>query len=98
MTLDPDVERLLRDECYRTKRSFKEALNSAVRATLRPAPRRLPKLLPPRAMGLRAGSAGSNLVTDAQIAAIASRTGGSVYSCDHDFGRFPRIDWTNPLE
>ena len=49
-------------------------------------------------MGLRAGSAGSNLVTDAQIAAIASRTGGSVYSCDHDFGRFPRIDWTNPLE
>ena len=55
MTLDPDVERLLRDECNRTKRSFKEALNSAVRATLRPAPRRLPKLLPPRAMGLRAG-------------------------------------------
>lgn len=53
--LDPDVERLLRDKCYRTKRSFKEALNSAVRATLRPAPRRLPKLLPPRAMGLRAG-------------------------------------------
>ena len=53
--LDPDVERLLRDKCYRTKRSFKEALNSAGRATLRPAPRRLPKLLPPRAMGLRAG-------------------------------------------
>ena len=45
-----------------------------------------------------AGGAGSNLVTDAQSAAIASRTGGSVYSCDHDFGRFPRIDWTNPLE
>ncbi len=55
VTLDPDVERLLRDECYRTKQSFKEALNSAVRATLRPAPRRLPKLLPPQAMGLRTG-------------------------------------------
>jgi len=55
VTLDPDVERWLRDECHRTKRSFKKALNSAVRATLRPAPRRLPKLLPPRAMGLRAG-------------------------------------------
>ncbi len=97
MTLNPEVERLLRDECYRTKRSFKEALNSAVRATLRPAPRRLPKLLPPRAMGLRARCAGSNLVTDAQIAAIASG-GGSVYFCDHDLGSFPRIDWTNPLE
>jgi predicted nucleic acid-binding protein len=44
-----------------------------------------------------AGSAGSNLVTDAQIAAIALRVGGTVYSCDHDFSRFPGIDWTNPL-
>lgn len=45
-----------------------------------------------------AGSAGSNLVTDAQLAAIALRVGGTVHSCDHDFGRFPGFDWTNPLD
>ena len=45
-----------------------------------------------------AGGGGANLVTDAQIAAIASRVGGTVYSCDHDFGRFRGIDWVNPLD
>lgn len=45
-----------------------------------------------------AGGAGANLVTDAQIAAIAGRVGGSVHSCDHHFGRFPGIDWSNPLD
>jgi hypothetical protein len=55
VTLDPDVERLLRDEGHRSKKSFKEVLNAAVRDSLRPAPRRLPKLLPPRSMGLRTG-------------------------------------------
>ena len=47
---------------------------------------------------LVAGGAGANLVTDAQIAAIALRVGGSVHSCDHDFARFRGIDWVNPLE
>jgi hypothetical protein len=55
LTLDPDTEKLLRDEQYRTKKSFKAVLNSAVRTALRPAPRSRPKLLPPRAMGLRTG-------------------------------------------
>lgn len=80
VTLDPDVERLLREECYRTKRSFKEALNAAVRATLRPAPRRLPTLLPPRAMGLRTGidprelaGLADELETDAYLATVARR-------------------------
>lgn len=45
---------------------------------------------------LKAGT-GANLVTNAQIAAIAQRTGGSVRSCDHDFARFPSIDWSDPL-
>ena len=78
--LDPDVERLLRDECYRTKKSFKEALNAAIRASLRPAPRRQPKLLPPRAMGLRAGigprilsGLADELETDAYLATAARR-------------------------
>ncbi|MBU3664752.1 MAG: antitoxin [Chthoniobacterales bacterium] len=55
LTLEPDVEKLLHDEQYRTKKTFKEVLNSAVRTALRPAPRKRPKLLPPRAMGLRTG-------------------------------------------
>jgi hypothetical protein len=55
LTLDPDTEKLLRDEQYRTNKSFKEVLNSAVRSALRPTPRARPKLLPPRAMGLRTG-------------------------------------------
>jgi len=55
LTLEPDVEKLLRDEQYRSKKSFKEVLNTAVRRALRPAPRPRPKLLPPRPMGMRAG-------------------------------------------
>lgn len=46
---------------------------------------------------LRAAGTGANLVTDAQIAAIALRTGASIRSCDHDFARFPGIDWSDPL-
>jgi len=55
LTLDPDTEKLLRDEQHRTKSSFKEVLNTAVRTALRPARRSRPKLLPPRPMGLRTG-------------------------------------------
>ena len=40
---------------------------------------------------------GGNLATDAQIAAIAHRVGGSIHSCDHDFARFPEIQWSDPL-
>jgi toxin-antitoxin system PIN domain toxin len=46
---------------------------------------------------LQAAGTGANLVTDAQIAAIAIRVGGSVRSCDNDFDRFPGIDWSDPL-
>lgn len=34
VTLDRDVERLLRDDMHRSRRSFKESLNTAVRAAL----------------------------------------------------------------
>lgn len=47
---------------------------------------------------LRAAGTGANLVTDAQIAAIALRTGASIRSCDHDFARFPGVDWSDPLD
>jgi toxin-antitoxin system PIN domain toxin len=46
---------------------------------------------------LQKAGTGANLVTDAQIAAIAVRTGGSIRSCDHDFARFPGVDWSDPL-
>lgn len=36
VTLDPDVEQLLKDAAYRSGRPFKTTLNDAIRAGLRP--------------------------------------------------------------
>ena len=44
-----------------------------------------------------AGSAGGNLVTDAQIAAIAIAHGAEVHTADQDFRRFPGLSCTFPL-
>lgn len=41
---------------------------------------------------------GGNLVSDAQIAAAALRLKARIHSADTDFGRFPGIDWRNPLD
>ena len=38
-----------------------------------------------------------NLVTDAQLAALALRHGLPVVSADTDFARFPEVNWINPL-
>jgi len=38
-----------------------------------------------------------NLVTDAQLAALAIEHGVEVYSADSDFARFPEVRWRNPL-
>lgn len=40
---------------------------------------------------------GSNLLTDAQIAAVSLLFTGTVYSNDTDFQRFPKLKWKNPL-
>ena len=45
-----------------------------------------------------AGSAGGNLVTDAQIAELAIAHRGTVHTADHDFRRFPQLDSHYPLE
>lgn len=45
----------------------------------------------------KAGTAG-NLVTDAQIAALAQEYGATVHTADTDFARFTGIEWENPLE
>lgn len=38
-----------------------------------------------------------NLVTDAQLAALALELGVAVVSADSDFARFPEVRWVNPL-
>lgn len=57
VTLDKDVERLLKDAMHRTRRSFKQTLNDAVRVALgrRRRRRSRPFVVKARALGLRAG-------------------------------------------
>jgi len=42
-------------------------------------------------------SAAANLIPDANLAAIAVGHGCTLCSSDRDFGRFPSVDWHNPL-
>jgi uncharacterized protein len=39
-----------------------------------------------------------NLVSDAQLAALAVEHGLTIYSADTDFARFHEIEWVNPLD
>ena len=58
VTLDKDVERLLKEAMHRSRRSFKETLNHALRAALggKPAPSDRPAfVVRARPLGLRAG-------------------------------------------
>lgn len=41
---------------------------------------------------------GGNLVTDAHLAALAMEHGAELCTADRDFGRFPGLRWSNPLE
>lgn len=40
---------------------------------------------------------GANLTTDAQLAAYAVESGGTIHSNDADFGRFAGVPWVDPL-
>jgi toxin-antitoxin system PIN domain toxin len=40
---------------------------------------------------------GGNLTSDAHLAALAIEQNATLYSCDHDFGRFPDLEWHSPL-
>lgn len=69
VTLDDDVERMLRDEMHRSRKSFKETLNTALRLGLNAkSGRGKPKkfLVKAKPMGLRAGidPAGFNRLAD----------------------------------
>lgn len=63
VTLDPDVERLLKDEVHRTRGSFKGVLNEAVRKALKTgrAPKQKPFVVKASPMGLKAAYQGMNL-------------------------------------
>ncbi len=57
VTLDKDVERMLREAMHRTRRSFKETLNASLRMSLgsRSARMKKPFVVKARSMGLRTG-------------------------------------------
>ena len=69
VTLDKDVELLLKETMHRSRRGFKETLNAAVRAALGPRPAasaKRPFVVTAKPMGLRAGidPAGLNKLVD----------------------------------
>ena len=69
VTLDKDVELLLRETMHRSRRGFKETLNAAVRTALAPKPPaagKRPFVVAARPLGLRAGldPAGFNKLAD----------------------------------
>ncbi|MGE3311585.1 MAG: hypothetical protein AB7O66_16590 [Limisphaerales bacterium] len=103
MTLDKDVERLLRDAMHRTRAGFKQTLNAAIRAGLsqKPAPTRArPFVLKARALHLRAGldPAGFNKLADElEVAALTMENDAVLHTADADFARFQGLKWTNPL-
>jgi len=47
---------------------------------------------------LMAVGTGGNLTSDAHLAALAIEYGAELCSSDYDFGLFPRLKWSNPLE
>jgi hypothetical protein len=67
VTLDPDVERLLKTTAYKRGKSFKVVLNEAVRQSLGPKKKTAGKhiLLPAHSSGLRPGFAWNNLSAQA---------------------------------
>lgn len=79
VTLDKDVERMLRDAMHRTRSGFKQTLNAAIRAGLdrkiAPAARRR-FVLKARPLGLQAGfdPAGFNkLADDLEVDAVLEK-------------------------
>jgi len=81
VTLDKDVERLVRGAMHRSRRSFKETLNAAVRTALSRKPhetKHMPFRVKAKPMGLRAGidPAGFNqLVDELEVEAFVHKTG-----------------------
>lgn len=102
VTLDPDVEQFLRYATQRTGLTFKSALNDALRRGLAshsgvylssPVPNHVETVC----RLLASAGSGGNLVTDAQIGALALEYDATVHTADTDFGRLLGISRKNPL-
>jgi hypothetical protein len=80
VTLEKDVERMLREAMHRSRTSFKAALNAPIRAGLGPKPARAarrPFVIRARPLGLRAGldPAGLNRLADElEVAAVLEKS------------------------
>ncbi len=80
VTMDKDVERMLREAMHRSRSGFKQTLNAAIRAGLgqKAAPvTRRPFVLRARTLGLRAGldPAGFNkLADDLEVDAVLEKS------------------------
>lgn len=71
-----------------------EWLDQPLVSPVQPGPRHMEIL---RKLIIPIGTAG-NLTPDAHLAALALEHGAQVCSCDHDFARFPGLDWKDPLQ
>jgi hypothetical protein len=80
VTLDADVEHMLREAMHRSRHTFKEALNRAVRTGLSGTPARARRgrfLVKAKPMGLRAGvdpTSFNRLADDLEVDAVAGNT------------------------
>ena len=79
VTLDEDVERMLRKAMHSSRRSFKQTLNAALRAGLTEKPvraRRVPFVVKARPMGLREGvdpTSLNKLADDLEVDAVMGK-------------------------
>ena len=79
----------------RVTRIVRSWFDRHVTRTLYPGPQHVPNVLNLLAA---TGSSGGNLVTDAQIAEIAMAHRAEVHTADHDFRRFPGLEYRFPLD
>lgn len=85
VTLDPDVERYIREACHKRHKSFKRVLNDALRQSLKPTdPKKA--LLPPRSMGLATG------VDPRRLSDLADELEADAYLAAEDRAAYKRKD------
>jgi len=89
VTLDKDVEQMLRDAAHRSRASFKKTINAAIRAGLAARPanaKRASFVIKARPMGLRAGIDPADLnklADDLEVEAFLKKTGRLKKIHDH---------------